>query len=541
MHAPAIPAAAADVPAFKEFFRPDHPIDDIVVSPFQNRDPIEAVSLTELAASIRDVGILHPIILRIVAGNVYELVDGERRWRAAKLAGLKAVPATVKPLTDVQAAKIVIVANDERQDVTPLERARGYARLLALGAYSDRRDLAKAVNREISTVHATMKLLEAAAPVQKALAKGAIGEWHAIAIARLQPADQLRALQACQLRDPDMHRGIPGGSMMSVKGLNEWIALNVHMDLDKPPFPAEDAELLPAAGICSACPKRAGADAALHDAKKANTCTDRSCYQAKTQAHVVRRLEALSKDGKAAVRIVQPYYLGSEDKKRLAGAGPFVLLTQDQYRPAGKKVCPHTHPAVMVDVESGAVKEETAVCTQPGKCSVHADRYEREQRTPSKTEKAAAEKRKAQERKWRDEAAARRALLEGLRNAVTELREDDLRLVAREFLHKVDAGHVSKLMGWPAPEKSKGSYGGAFVDFKKDVTARLAKASARELASFLVVCALQADVTVQKEYYKPDPAPLLAAAKRWKVSANKKPAAVETSPRPVKSSAKKKR
>jgi ParB family chromosome partitioning protein len=71
-------------------------------------------------------------VLRIVQGSTYELVAGERRWRAAKLAGLTTVPVTVKPLTDVQAAEVVIIENDQREDTSALERARGYARLMGL-------------------------------------------------------------------------------------------------------------------------------------------------------------------------------------------------------------------------------------------------------------------------------------------------------------------------------------------------------------------------------------------------------------------------
>lgn len=519
MHAPAVLDPPAAAPTFKEYSRPDHPIDDIVSSPFQTRQAFDETKLQELAKSIREAGVVQPLVLRIVAGSRYELVAGERRWRAAKLAGLTTVPVIVKPLTDIQAAKVVIIENDQREDTTALERAQGYARLQQLDAsYRDRQKLADEIGKSLSWVHNAMKLLELHPVVQKVLVTGGITEWHAIAIARLQPEDQLRALKAVQLRDR-MHHGVPGGSTMSVKALKEWIAQNVHMDLDKAPFPAGDDTLVPAAGSCGLCPKRAGANAELVEAKKANTCTDRSCYEAKTRAHAARRLELLSVDGPPAVRVVQCYYLDADEKKRLGHP-----LTNDDWKEAGSKVCPSTRQAVLLDQEIGGVKRELKVCTKPRDCSVHAERHQRQARTPSKAEKAEDTKRKKQEQARRLEGQVRRAVLVAVRNKVTELREDDLRLVARRFLHEMHADRQKAVYGWmdwDEPAKTKSAYRGAYVDYAKGAEQQLVKASAVELARFLVVAALSQDASVSlNPYFRLDKADLLyATAKRWKVDA----------------------
>ncbi len=554
MHAPASPAAIADVPAFKEFSRPDHPIDDIVPSPYQTREHFDEVKLEGLAQSIRAQGVISPITLRIIAGNKYELVDGERRWRAAKLAGLQVVPVTVKPLTDIQAAEAVIVTNEQREPVTPLERARGFARLMDIDPrYRDRQVIADKTGMSLSWVHNAMKLLEASEPVQKALLKGSIGEWHAIAIARLQPADQMRALKECTLRE---YHNVPGGSTISVKALKEWIARNVHMDLDKAPFPAEDVDLVPAAGACSGCPKRAGAQPELHETKHANTCTDRSCYTAKTRAQTARRLRALSVDGATPVQVIEPYYLETDDRKRLGG----TILAREAYKSAGNKNCPHTHPAVLLDVESGGVKSELRVCIKPHECSVHSDRQSRASRTPSASDKAEATRRKKQEQARRVEADVRRSILFAIRDKVQELALEDLRLVARRFLYEMHADRQKSVygyMGWETPAKTKAQYRSPYVDYRKATEQQLATADTVGVSRFLIVAALSQDAAVGSYNWQSDKVEHLhGTAKRWKVDAARlerdvRAAAsaagrskaskkrVETSPR--KSTAKKKR
>jgi hypothetical protein len=431
--------------------------------------------------------------------------------------------------------------------------------------YQDRQVLADKIGKSVSWVHNVMKLLELHPTVQKVLAAGVITEWHAIAIARLQPDDQLRALKACQLRDVPIH-GVPGGSTMSVRALKEWIAQNIHMDLGKAPFPTEDVTLVPAAGACGACPKRAGANAALLEAKTANTCTDRSCYEAKTRAHTEKRVEALSAADAPAVRLVRAFYLPADEKKWLGNP-----LTGDQYRAAGKQVCAHTRAAVLLDAESGAVVEETTVCVEPGKCSVHSDRHERAsgvRREPSAAEKAEATRRKKQERQRQVEGEVRRRILFAVRDKVDgALGVEDLRLIARRFLHEMHADRQKQVygwMGWEKPAPSKRSYGGPYVDFRKAAVQEIDKADIAVLSRFLVVAALSQDADVSLNlYYTPDKVSLLYdTAKRWKVdaarlerdvragaaavdkaraaksAAKKKP--VETSPR-AKAKAKKKR
>jgi hypothetical protein len=219
---------------------------------------------------------------------------------------------------------------------------------------------------------------------------------------------------------------------------------------------------------------------------------------------------------------VRDYYLQPDEAKRLGKP-----LTRDEYRPAGKQVCPHTRPAVLLDTETGAAAEETTVCTQPKKCRVHMERDERPaaSRQLSASEKAEATRRKRQERQRQIEGEVRRRILFAVRDKVDgALGVEDLRLVARRLLHEMHADRQKQVyawMGWEKPTTSKRSYGGSYVDFRKAAVQEIDKADAVVLSRFLIVGALSQDAEVSLNlYYTPDKANLLfETAKRWKVDA----------------------
>lgn len=184
------PAAAAPMVG-PGFYREDMPLEELRPSPLNPRKHFDQAGLQELANSILEVGIIEALVARPV-NNHYELVAGERRFHAARLAGLQVVPCTVKHLSEQQALEIMVIENNQRQDVNALEEADGFSRLLKGGYELER--LAERLGRSKKYVYDRVKLLDLTAPAQRLLSDGVITPGHGILLARLNPEEQLRAL-----------------------------------------------------------------------------------------------------------------------------------------------------------------------------------------------------------------------------------------------------------------------------------------------------------------------------------------------------------
>jgi len=167
-------------------------IDRIRPGRYQPRTKMDAASLSELADSIREQGIMQPILVRPVDGSRFEIIAGERRWRAAQQAGLRDVPALVKAVPDSAALTLALVENIQREDLNPLEEAQGLARLInELGLTHDA--AAKAVGRSRSAVSNLLRLTSLAKAVQEYLLSGALEMGHARALLALPEAQQAGA------------------------------------------------------------------------------------------------------------------------------------------------------------------------------------------------------------------------------------------------------------------------------------------------------------------------------------------------------------
>jgi ParB family chromosome partitioning protein len=159
-------------------------IDRLRPGKFQPRTKMDAESLAELALSIREQGVMQPILVRPVEGARFEIVAGERRWRAAQQAGLREIPALVKNVPDQSALAVALIENIQRADLNPLEEARGLQRLIdEFGLTHD--TAAKAVGRSRSAVTNLLRLNALAPPVQEYLLAGAIEMGHARALLAL--------------------------------------------------------------------------------------------------------------------------------------------------------------------------------------------------------------------------------------------------------------------------------------------------------------------------------------------------------------------
>ncbi|MEM8737900.1 MAG: ParB/RepB/Spo0J family partition protein [Planctomycetota bacterium] len=171
------------------------PTDVIDANPNQPRQRFDKTSLNRLVASIQQDGVIQPIVVRAVAEGRYELVAGERRWRAAKLAGLETLPALIKDLDPLRSAEWALIENLQREDLNPIERAEAF-RGLGSNHQLTHDQIAQRVGIERSTVTNLLRLLKLAPEVQEYVVQGRLTMGQSRALASLdQPHDQLALAQ----------------------------------------------------------------------------------------------------------------------------------------------------------------------------------------------------------------------------------------------------------------------------------------------------------------------------------------------------------
>jgi ParB family chromosome partitioning protein len=160
------------------------PVDSIKPNPYQPRRNFDEEKLKEMAVTIKERGILEPLLVRKSAGG-YELISGERRLRAAKIAGLKKVPCVIKTINDDEALEIALIENLQREDLNPVEEARAY-KVLKDRFGMTQEEIAEKVGKDRATVANKMRLLKLPDEVLNGLVSGKISEGHAKVLLSLQ-------------------------------------------------------------------------------------------------------------------------------------------------------------------------------------------------------------------------------------------------------------------------------------------------------------------------------------------------------------------
>lgn len=157
------------------------PVSQLQSGKYQPRHHFDTEALTELSESIEKHGIMQPIIVRVIAMNKYEIIAGERRWRAAKLAKLEMVPVIIREVDDLKALELALIENIQREDLNPLEEAAGYQRLMDEFNYTQEK-LAPVVGKSRSHIANLLRLLKLPESVKKQINSGALTMGHARAI-----------------------------------------------------------------------------------------------------------------------------------------------------------------------------------------------------------------------------------------------------------------------------------------------------------------------------------------------------------------------
>ena len=261
------------------------------------RKTFDQAKLQELANSIKATGLHQPILVRPLPASrlvdtfqdrrpgmplpSYELIAGERRLRACRLAGVDEIPAMIKHLTDHQVLECQIVENLQRDDLSPLEEAEGYQALIdATGINKDA--IGDRIGRSRTYVYGRLKLLDLGVKGREALREGKIDASRALLIARI-PDDKLQIKALTEFTAADWR----GDAKLSYRAALEWIRDNVMLKLVEARFNIADADLVPLAGSCNSCEKRTGANPDLFsDIDAPDLCTDPVCYRAKGDAHL---------------------------------------------------------------------------------------------------------------------------------------------------------------------------------------------------------------------------------------------------------------
>jgi ParB family transcriptional regulator, chromosome partitioning protein len=191
------------------------PVDAISPNPRQPRQTFDEESLDELKSSIEEVGFLQPIVVRLASDSRYELVMGERRWRAAQALGRESIPAIIRDTRDDAMLRDALLENIHRANLNPLEEAAAYQQLLEeFGATHD--ELARRIGRSRPQISNTIRLLNLPTPVQRRVAAGVLSAGHARALLAIEDAEHQEELA---------HRIVAEG--LSVRATEELVALAV--------------------------------------------------------------------------------------------------------------------------------------------------------------------------------------------------------------------------------------------------------------------------------------------------------------------------
>lgn len=275
-------------------------------SPFNPRLTFDEAYIAELADSIRQRGVLQPIVVRPMTGREFqfEIVFGHCRTRAAVLAGYVTVPAIVRAMSDEEAALAQIHENSKRADVHPLEEGLGFDRLMRDHGLTVAQ-LVQKVGKKETAIRARLKLAQLGDAARAACLRGELDAETGVLIARYCRTTKLqeRAIdlvtttvdpyEAARAGDGTPPKRRPISHRQAKAVLREHFCIHI----EAAPFDRDDAALKKHVGACNTCPKLAGNDPQLADDMDADICTDPDCYKSKCAAHVDQAVAAAKKAG----------------------------------------------------------------------------------------------------------------------------------------------------------------------------------------------------------------------------------------------------
>lgn len=481
-----------------------------------------AEHIADLGESIKLHDVVQPITARPYPaargpapdGVLYEIVIGEGRWRGARHAGLADIPFFWRELSDEQALELQLIENLKRKDLTAIEEAEGYRRLMKDHGHSAD-TLAAKIGKSRGYIYARIKLLDLCPPALKFFAEGKLDASTALLVARI-PVPELQVAAAKKIAAGGGYYG--EHEPMAYRRAAEMVQREFMLKLAEAPFPRADADLVPSAGRCHDCPKRTGNAADLFaDVKSADMCIDPTCHEAKVAAHIKRQKEAAKKEG---VKVID----GAEAKKIKPNSygeltGGLVSLDKEVYidgkyqtlRKALGKDAPPTEALIVDPHHKGKMIEAVATATIKEKLQAKGIDAGLGRRGKSTAEKEAERKHK-QEATWRqrlfDQVRSRLTVDFSPSDEVENLTANEYRLVAESLFGRTgfdDQKRIARLWIGPSDEKQEDH---ALVH---ELAKRIANMERGDCCRLLIELAIVGDVSIPS-YSDRKPEKLLAMA-----------------------------
>lgn len=316
-------------------------IDQLQASATNPRKRFDEAKLQELANSIKSHGVLQPLLGREIdreegQPRLVEIIAGERRFRAAKLAGENNIPVMIRNLTDTEVLHAQVIENLQRDDLHELEEAEGYERLLKENDRTGQPYTADSIAAEIGKsrayVYARLKLLDLCQEAREACYAGEIDASTALLIARIPVHKlQVEALKEVTRKVDNDYSSyqVKGDKALSYRKAREILQDRYMLDLADAPFDIKDAALVPKSGSCTDCTKRTGNQPELFDdVSSKDVCTDPVCHAMKKTAHVLALQKAAEEKGnklllgKDAKKLIPNYIKPPEEHLKDHGLVP---------------------------------------------------------------------------------------------------------------------------------------------------------------------------------------------------------------------------
>lgn len=498
------------------------PLSQLEPPPQNPRKKIDRAKLKELTESIKERGVLQPILVREkhpANGKLalYQIVAGERRYRAAEAAGLQEIPAQIKDLDETAALSAQLIENIQREDVHPLDEAAGFLRLQTEMNLS-LKEIAQRLGKDARYVARRFALTNLIAEAQQDFRQERIALGHALEICRLAPQIQRYALNACyetrfvmtaeEEREEVVDKMRPAHP---VHYLVEWLARNVHFNLTNAPFALDDPRLREDALTCLHCPNRSGFNKTLFaDIQERDICLHPLCYQGKCHTFLkLRKSEIEVKRDKPVVFISTSY--GERATSNDA-------LSRDEYQVIARKAdrCPFAEPAVLSDGRD--IGKEQWICRE-ATCKDHRGRIPESRSQPASNGSSATTQHQQRRQELFDlkvdEAVRQQVLREAIKTFTWPLSRAHWNDITKEFFRRIPTEHqrtMQAVLGWGQDEVTTFQYDEAALQ------ARIAALSEDELAQFLMLCSFAHYGANRERQHVVDQSAVIALSQTCKVN-----------------------
>ena len=413
-------------------------IDKIVPSKTNPRTAFPPGELAEIQQSIEKTGMHMRPIVRLVAGK-YELVDGERRYRAMKELKRKEMECEVREMTDDEVRDLQMASFLQKTGLSAVEEANAYHDWSKAGVSPE--EMAARTGKAISHIVRMLSLLKLIDTAKKSFDTGILPLAHALEICRLQPKEQAKALEYA-LRSYNDH-----GSACGLSELKNFIQQEIQLDLREAAFSKSDANLCPAAGACTVCPKRTGYNKTLfNDITTADTCMDPKCFAEKQTAHLANVKVELKAKKQKFVEVT---------KEGIKPQGHPDAITWRSFKEIKGKGCKYATTGILID---GSKKGTLLTICRSKECSKHWGKermyssvqkaVEKSKKSPEQLEKERIAKVKEQVKEKTAEYLKETLLTEVGAVLPTELDKESLVRLADTMVDRSgDAHQVGEMVG----------------------------------------------------------------------------------------------